>query len=128
MIRCLPLWLQIAGILGFVDVHACIFCTGSFSGWHTHPLGFLFLRIGFVFLLALVFIAIVTPAESGTSPGIQSPLLVSPRPLRDLFEEGEPKKGLGSFSVFLLNFRGESGLGVSGRETDESLERSSRQR
>jgi len=123
-----PSWLQVPRVLGSVDVHTSILRVGSFPRWHTHPLWFLFLFIGLFFLLALLFITVVAPTESSASSGIQPPFLVPPRPLRDLFEEGESEKSLGSLGIFLLNPGGEPGLGVSGRETDESLKRTSGQR
>ena len=69
----------------------------------------------------------MAPAKSGTPPSVQPPLLVLPRPFRDLFEKGEPKKSFSGSGVFLLNLCGEPSFCMSRRETDESLERTSGQ-
>ena len=129
MICDLPFWSQLPRVFGSVDVHTSIHRAGSFPRWHTHPLWFLFLFIGsFLLLITLLFLTFVTPTESSTSSSIQPPFLVPPRPLRDLFEEGEPEKCFGGLGIFLLDLCGEPSFGVSGRETDESLERTSSQR
>ena len=107
-----PLRLQIARVLGSIDVHTRVFRIGSFLGWHTHPLLFFLFLIGFFFFLTLLFLAIVAATKSSTSPSIQSPLLVLPAPFRDLFEEREPKKSFGGSGIFLLNLVGKSGFSV----------------
>ena len=124
----LPFWLQLSGVFGFVHVHGGIFCTGSLSRRHAHPRRLFLFLIRLFFLLALFFLTVVTPTKFGASPSVQPPLLALPRPLRDLFKEGEPKESFSRSCVFLLNLGGETCFRMGRCEADESLERTSGQR
>ena len=66
-----PLRLQITRVLGSIHLHTRVFGrTGSFPGWHAHPLWLFLFLVGFFFLLALLFLGIVAATKSSASPGI----------------------------------------------------------
>ena len=69
----------------------------------------------------------MTPTKPGAPSCVQSPLLVLPRPLRHLFEEGVPEKSFSRSGILSQNICRKPSFRVSRRETDEGLERTSSQ-
>lgn len=88
---------------------------------HRHALD----RLDQLFLLVLL---LLRAALGLLRAGVELPSLGLGSSLDDLLEQREPEDLLGRAGVLLVDRGGETRLGVRGRETDERLERTGRER